>query len=190
MRNATLPLLLISALIAAPSCIFSPETTDPPEKPKVVWPDLTNRDDVAKTIVLCYENPQNNESETRYEGVLHSEYFFAYDPDDVEPGGDQIMTLSDDILSTKWLFANHVDLYLEINPADGGTWEQITELDGKPCENCWQGRRDYQVRFQQTDESISYQSTPGSAAVTIIVAPNESDPSKWVLRAIYDEYNN
>jgi hypothetical protein len=33
-------------------------------------------------------------------------------------------------------------------------------------------------------------STPGSAAVTIIVAPDESDSNKWVLRALFDEYNN
>jgi hypothetical protein len=176
-------------MIAAPSCIFSPEPTDPPPKPKVEWPDLTNRDDVAKTVVLCYENPQNGETKTRYEGLLHSQYFFDFDENDVNPGDPPIMTRAEDLLSTEWIFANHVDLVLTIDPAEGGSWEEISDINGEACANCWEGRRNYTIRFQQTDEGTIYQSSPGSAAVTIVVAPDESDPSKWVLRAIYDEYN-
>lgn len=190
MRNATLPLLLITALIAAPSCIFDPKPNDDPPPPvRVEWPDLTNRDDVAKTIVLCYENPQNSESMVRYEGLLHSQYFFAFDPDDVDPEIGPIMTKALDVVSTAWIFENQTLLYLSVDPEDGGSWEQYPEINGEPCENCWSGRRQYSIRAQFGDDGTIYQSTEGAAAVTIIVAPDEDNPSKWVLRAMYDEYN-
>jgi hypothetical protein len=185
-RSATLPLLIVSALIA-PSCIFSPEETPPPDKLRVEWPDLTDRDDVAKTIVLCYENPENSESMTRYEALLHSQYFFAFDERDVPPGEPPIMTRADDILSTEWIFDNANLLELALYPEEGGTWAPIAELGGEPCDDCWSGRREYIIRFQTDEEGTIYQSSPGSAAVTIIVAPDEGDPGKWVLRALYDE---
>lgn len=191
MRNATLPLLLIAALIAAPSCIFDPKPSDdPPVKKPVEWPDMTNRDHVIKTIVLCYENPTLNESMTRYEGLLHSQYFFAFDEADIDPELGPILPRALDIESTAWLFDNQTLLELTVAPEEGGTWEEYPEINGEPCTGCWAGERDYTIRAQIGDEDLIYQSSPGSARVIIVVAPDEGDSSKWVLRAIYDVYDN
>lgn len=188
-RNPILPLLLTAALLLAPSCIFSPKPSDDPPPPvRIDWPDMTGKDDVVKTVVLCHENPKVNESAVRYEGLLHSKYIFVLDDQDVEPGGETFLTRAYDIESTKWLFENETLLELAVTPETGGTWEEITELDGEPCENCWEGIRDYVIRAQIGDDETIYQASPGAASVTIIVAPNESDPTKWVIRAIYDNY--
>ena len=189
-RRVALPFLLSLSLVLAATGCFEDDPVKVKEKDPIDWPDLTDRDDVAKTIVLCYENPTDNEAMTRFEGLLHSQYFFAFDPEDVNPGDPVLLTRAEDIIVTQWLFENHTELYLSIYPADGEAWDQLAELYGEPCDDCWSGRREYMISYQQTDESIRLMSTPGSAAVTIIVAPDESDSNKWVLRALFDEYNN
>jgi hypothetical protein len=180
-------LLSLSFLLAAGCLMDDPVKVKQPGP--VEWPDMTDRDDVIATILLCYGNPENKEAMPRYERLLHSQYFFAFDAEDVLPPGESpILTRAQDIVSTQWLFENNVELRLSIDPAEGGTWSQIDELDGVPCANCWEGRREYQIRYQKTNDDHVLQSNPGAAAVTIIVAPDESDPGRWVLRALFDEY--
>ena len=53
MFKAALPLLLITVLLAPQSCIFDPKEgpDDRPDNP-IVWPDMTERDDVIKMVIL------------------------------------------------------------------------------------------------------------------------------------------
>ena len=189
MIKAALPLVLITALIASPSCIFDPkEEIDPPPIPVVEWPDMTNRDDVIKTILLAYEYPKEGESVSRYNGLLHSLFFFGLDPIDVGVGEPPILTRAEEIASTEWMFDVASELVLTI--PETGTWNPYTEIEGGTCENCWESTRGYTIRFQIGDEEMTHVSSAGKASVIIIVAPDEADSSKWVLRAMYDVMNN
>jgi hypothetical protein len=184
--KAALPLLLLTALLASPSCIFDPKEDPviPPVVP-VPWPAMTARDDVIKTIVLAYTYPKDGQSDSKYNALLHSQYFFKLHESDVEPGASQIMPRNDDITSTLWIFEHETLLELSLTP-EVGSWDSYPEIDGEPCDNCWETTRSYFIRAQFGDETTIFQSPPERAFVTIIVAPDESDATKWVLRAMFD----
>ena len=185
MIKAALPLVLITALIASPSCIFDPKQ-DPEVPPinEIQWPGMTNRDDVVTTILLAYANPKLGESVSRYNGVLHSLFFFGLDPADVGVGEPPILTRAIDIAATEWIFEVESTLVLTI--PETGTWDPYPEIEGGACENCWESTRGYTIRLQIGDEETTYESSAGKASVIIIVSPDENDASKWVLRAMYD----
>jgi hypothetical protein len=177
------------ALAMAPSCIFDPkEEVIPPPPIDVDWPDMTSRDDVVKTVVLAYKYPKYGESVSKYNAILHSEYFFKLAEGDVGVGESPIITRAQDIVVTEWIFDNQS--MLELTIPETGTWDVFEEMDGEPCVNCWESTREYRIRVQFGDDETTYQSPAGSAFVTIIVSPDESDPGKWVLRAMYDILTN
>ena len=186
--KSALPLLLITALIVSSSCIFDPKE-DPiiPVPDPIPWPDMTERDDVIKMVVLTYENPEDGESLSNYNALLHSQYFFGLAPGDVSPGDPPILTRAQDILSTEFLFDPEETTVLEltISPEEG-SWTEYPELEGEPCENCYETQRQYFIRVQFGDETTYFQSPPGRAYAVVIVAPDENDATKWVLRAMYD----
>jgi len=162
---------LLASLIILPSCFE--DTTEPvKEKPAIDWPDMTSRDDVVRTVVLAYTNPKAGESEAKYNALLHSQYFFKLHESDVAPGESAVMTRAEDIASTGWIFENETLLELTITP-EAGSWDAYPEIDGEPCENCWETTRSYIIRAQFGDETVIHQSPPERAFVTIIVAPDE-----------------
>ncbi len=186
--KTALPLLLITALLASPACIFDPKE-DPviPVDDPIVWPDMTSKDDVIKTVVLAYENRSDGKALKNYNGLLHGEYLFKLAPGDYEDHESPIMTRAQDIASTEFLFNTDETavLDLEITP-EVGSWDPYLEIEGEPCENCWRTERQYFVRAQFGDETKIYQSPIGRAFVIVIVSPDENDSTKWVLRAMYD----
>ncbi|MCK4549076.1 MAG: hypothetical protein KAU49_02865, partial [Candidatus Krumholzibacteria bacterium] len=157
----------------------------PPPVIEIPWPDMTDRDDVIRTVVLGYTYPKDAESSAQYEALLHSLYFFGLAPGDFEPGDPNILTKAQDVEVTNWLFTAQV-LELKITPEKAAWYAYTNDLDGKPCENCYSTQRDYFIQVQFDDESTIYQSPPGNASISIIVAPDENDSSKWVLRAMLD----
>lgn len=184
-RFATLFLSLV--LAAAAGC----SDDDPVEvkTTRLPWPDMIAKDDVITTLLLCYENPWTSESMTRYEAMLHSQYFFALDDQDVNPPDPGFLSRAEDIAATRAIFENQTLLELSLSPETGGTWETLPDLEGEPCENCWAGLRGYVIRAQFGGDETIYQSSPGAMSVTIVVAPDEIDPSKWAVRAMYDMSN-
>jgi hypothetical protein len=186
--KTALPLMLIMALLASPACIFDPKEDPviPPDK-EVPWLDMTNRDDVTKTMVLTYENRTDGGALSKYNGLLHNEYFFGLAPGDVGPGDPSIMTRAVDIESAEYLFDPNKTAVLELTiTPEEGSWYEYPEIEGQPCENCYGTERQYFIRAQFGDETTIYQSPPGRAFAVFIIAPDENDPTKWVLRAMYD----
>jgi len=182
-RKSVIAAALLAALAVLPSCLD--DTTKPvKEKPPVDWPDMTSRDDVVRTVVLAYANPRDGETAARYDALLHSQYFFKLHESDVAPGESAVMTRAEDIASTGWIFEN--ETLLELSIPLTGSWFEAEEIEGEPCEGCLQTTREYSIRAQFGQDGTIFQSPVGKAYVTIIVAPDESDAGKWVLRAIYD----
>ena len=188
MKKTTVIILLLAvAMMSVVSCGDDPAT--PVEEDPIVWPDMTSRDDVIKTVVLTYANRKIGEATSRYNALLHSQYFFGLAPEDVPPGNPPILTRAEDIAATEWLFSNETTvLELTITP-EVGSWYEYFELEGESCENCYGTERQYFIRAQFGNETTTFQSTPGRAFAVVIVAPDESDPTKWVLRAMYDNGN-
>jgi hypothetical protein len=160
-----------------------------PQKPEendngIDWPEMTNREDVIETVLLAYANPRIAESTSRYEDILHSEYFFMLAPRDVYPGNPPFLSRSEDIASTEWIFDHQI--LLELSIAETGSWDAYPEIGGEECTGCMATTRDYFIRAQFGGGETIYQSSPTRCHVTIIVSPDESDPSKWALRAMYD----
>ncbi len=184
--KAALPLLLITALLASPACIFDPKE-DPviPPPVEIDWPDMTSEDDVIKTILLCYKYPKDTDAVSKYNALLHSDYFFGFADGDVDPGESPIMTRAQDIGSTERIFDAQTMLELNIEP-EIGSWYDYTEIGGEPCEDCRATQPSYFIRAQFDDETKIFQSPVGKAEVMVIVSPDEADPTKWVLRAMYD----
>ncbi len=182
--KTALPLLLITVMLASPSCIFDPKEDPliPPVVP-VEWPDMTDRDDVIKTTVLCYENPRDG-ADAKYNALLHGLYRFTFHKDDIDPEIGPIFTRPLDIESTEWIFRENT--MLELTITETGSWYEYPEIGGEPCDNCWETTRQYFIRAQFGDETTIFQSPPERAFVMIIVAPDENDATKWVLRAMFD----
>jgi len=106
-------LLIIFALLATlaflPACLD--EAVKPiKEAPPTTWPEMITEDEVVQALVLCYENPGLADVMARYEGFLHSEYFFELAPDDVDVGESKFILRAEDIASTSWIFENQSGL--------------------------------------------------------------------------------
>ncbi len=196
MKKTTITLLLFAlALTFSVSCNDPAkpvvEDDDPIEDPiedPIGWPAMTEKDDVIKTVLLAYEYPKEGESTSRFNVLLHSNYFFALEPRDVEPGESPVLTRAADIAATEWIFEN--TSLLELIIGETGSWNTYPEIEGEPCVDCWESTREYRIRAQFGDETTTFQSPAGRVAVIIIVAPDETDSSKWVLRAMYDIMSN
>ncbi|MCK4549078.1 MAG: hypothetical protein KAU49_02875 [Candidatus Krumholzibacteria bacterium] len=182
-RKTLIILVLLAVLPVLPSCLD--ETVKPvKEAPPITWPDMSSEEDAIRTLVMCYGNPSLEGVMTIYEDLLHSEYIFRFAPEDVLPDDPPILTRAGDIVSTGWIFENQSELELDIFLA--GAWNDYHKIDGATCEGCRETMRGYFIRVQFGKENTVYQCIPDRAFVTIIVAPDESDASKWVIRAIYD----
>jgi hypothetical protein len=188
LKRTTITLLLLALALAFSVSCNDPASPAKEEDEGIDWPGMTSKDDVVRTLLLTYENPKEGESVSRFTALLHSNYFFALDLSDVGVGEPAILTRAVDIAATEWIFEN--TSLLELIIAETGTWNPYNEIEGEPCENCWESTREYRIRVQFGDEDRTYQSPAGRAAVIIIVAPDEADSSKWVLRAMYDFMNN
>ncbi len=185
-KNRLIILLAAITLIFAASCGDDP-TTPAKDDDSIDWPGMMSRDDVIKTIVLAYMNPRDGESQSKYHALLHSQYYFMLHVNDIGFGESPIMSRSEDILSTEWIFAEQTMLELLITPEEeADSWYPYPDIGGAACENCWVTERAYYIRVQFGKETTIHQSPPGRASVAIIVAPNEDDTSKWVIRAMFD----
>jgi hypothetical protein len=182
LRKTVLILLLVSvALMPVISCKEDPVT---PEKDDgLEWPSMTDREDVVETLLMAYANPRNAESLAKYNALLHSDYFFGLDARDFNPGESPILTRTQDITATQFIFDNQRLLELVLSD---GTWHEIAELEGETCTDCWTTQRVYFIRLQIENEGTIYQSAIERMAVNIVAAPDEGDPGKWVIRAVYD----
>lgn len=184
-RKTMIILAMLAVLPVFPSCFDEPVTPikEPPPV-EIPWPDMTSEGDVIKTIVLCYEYPKDSESLSKYSALLHSQYFFKLHEDDTMPSDSPLMMRSEDLASTEWLFRELTMLeFLIVEP---GPWYELSEIEEEPCDGCYETMRQYFIRVQFGRDGTIFQCRPGSAFVTIVIAPDESDSSKWVIRAIYD----
>ena len=144
---ATLVFFAAAALFSG--CLFGPDDKETPSTPPdVVYKPLTDKDNVIYNLVTSYNNANIDE----YTKLIHDDYIWFNQAEDVVMHGAEEFVLRDeDLARTANLFAarkgTHPDaalhlakLELELYP---GSWTQITEIEGIPCEDCWTTTREY-----------------------------------------------
>ena len=182
LKKIILILAAVAVLPALSSCLD--DAVKPiKEAPPVTWPEMTREDDPVKALLMCYDNPSLEGIMTTYEGLLHSEYFFGLAPEDIEDGGHSVFTRAGDISITASMFRRQtqLELFIELKAA----WYDLEEIEGAPAPAAG-SRHAPSDPGPVRNRTDVYVSSFEGAEVSIIVAPDESDPSKWVIRAIYD----
>jgi len=134
------------ALVVYSGCIFSPDEEPPPPKPDPTYKSLTEKENIIYNLVQSYKAHQINP----FEELLHPDYIW-YNQTGVTP---EYLDRTTDILQTGRLFAaaNNsstipADKWLEALDLkiEAGYWEQIQDVEGVACADCWKTTRVYSI---------------------------------------------
>ncbi len=181
-------LFVVLTAIGFVGCILSPTEEPPKPHPSTNYKDLTNKEDVVTNLVQSYKDHNID----RFTELLHPDYLWYNQDADVANGAKEFNTRDEDIAMTHNLFlaADHhnpnpdkqVDrLDLSITSAP---WTQITELEGNPCEDCWQSTREYYITVELTGGTTTL---IGNDLVNLTVVPITKDGTKhYYLRRADD----
>lgn len=133
-----------------------------------------------KAILECYSDCADPDAVSKYAGLLHPEYRFYLQPEDVQPGKRPFLDREEDIAVTGKIFANATILLLDISD---GEWYEICDYEGLPCEGCYTTTRNYFILAQFGVDTKIHR---GDDTVIIIAVPDPDFPDRFVIRAIYD----
>lgn len=145
-------LTIIAMFIGLAGCILNPKDDQvPPAKPKYVYLDLTRKDDPIKNLVTAYQE----HNIAPIEKLLHEQYLWYNQPYDVSHSGlDEYINKGTEVTYTENVFlaadkrsadpTKYIDR-LELTIEDG-SWQQVSEFLGNPCDDCWQTTREYFIR--------------------------------------------
>jgi len=139
-------LIIVMGAVACEEEALEPE----PETEPGSYTDLTQPDHVVQNMLQCYKD-RNVE---RYLELLYDpDYLFCYQEKDVEPGGEECLTLLFDYDVTRRIFLaakgtpegsdpalDGLDLFL----ADG-SWAPVDSIGGEPCNGCMFTKRLYTI---------------------------------------------
>ncbi|RJR29747.1 MAG: hypothetical protein C4574_03120 [Candidatus Latescibacterota bacterium] len=131
-------------------CILGTDEDDKPKEPTPDYRPLTDKDNVIHNLIESYKWCDIEE----YEKLLHPDYVWRNQERDVVMGGlPEYFTRDEDLASTGNLFkaksGTHPDPLVIVNALNlviqAGAWQGITEIDGSPCEDCWETTRLYEI---------------------------------------------
>lgn len=136
------------ALIASSGCILSPDEEAPTPQPKPTYKPLTEKENLIYNLVMCYQE----HNITRYEELLHPDFIWYNQVGSANEYNER----TDDVKMTQGLFqaaegthpnpALKVDkLTLWIDQTPTNQWYTISDINGVPCEDCWETTRAYQI---------------------------------------------
>lgn len=164
-----LPLL---SLLAFPGCILSPEQDPNPPNPKENFKPLTDKENVIYNLVQSYKFKDI----AKYDELLHPDYIWRNQETDIQAGKvpSEFYTRDQDIQGTNGLFkaflGTHPDPSVVVDAIDfliqPAAWQQITEVDGNPCEDCWETSRIYEITVTTPTKTLY-----GNDLVKFIVVP-------------------
>jgi hypothetical protein len=166
-------LFMVLALIGYSGCILTPKE-EPPIKPETIWKDLTHKEDVIDNLLLCYQAHDIS----HYEELLHAQYLWYNQSTDVQNGYEEYYQRDEEIKRTGGLFLaadrrypdpmKYVDrLELTIT---SGSWQQIAEFNGNPCDDCWETTREYTITVEMNSGTTTLQGND-NVKFTIVGVP-------------------
>lgn len=166
----------LAAALAAASllsgCIFGPEDKGetPPRVPE--YRSLTDKENVVHNLLESYEWCNIE----RYEELLHADYVWHNRADDVIEGKvpTAFYTRDQDIASTGNLFkarlGTHPDSMVVVKRLKlkilSAPWQDVAELGGVPCGDCWETTRPYEIMVETPAMTIV-----ATGLVRLVVVP-------------------
>jgi hypothetical protein len=172
-------LLPLLSLLAVSGCILSPEKDPDPPDPTDNFKPLTTKENVLYNLVQSYKFADIE----KYQELLHLDYIWRNQDSDIAAGKvpSEFFTRDQDIQGTHGLFkaflGTHPDPSVEVDGIEltiqPGAWQEITEVDGSPCEDCWETSRIYEITVR-TPTKTWY----GNDLVKFIVVPVDQNGQK------------
>jgi hypothetical protein len=163
----------LAILLALSGCIFGPDDKDAtPKEPTPDFRALTDKENVIHNLVESYRWADIE----HYAELLHADYIWYNQDKDVQGGLPPFYTRAEDIGMTSNMFmakgGTHPDptkkierMKLEI--ADG-EWQQLPEIGGEPCSDCWETTRPYMLEIVMDEGNMTLIAT---ALVKFAVVP-------------------
>ncbi len=136
-------LFVAAGLFLFSGCIFGTDDESEPKEPVPDYRPLTDKENVIHNLVESYKWADIEE----YTELLHPDYVWFNQPEDVILRGlPEFYTREQDSAMTGGLFSaklgTHEDPLAEIESLtltiSSGGWLDVTELNGDPCEDCWE----------------------------------------------------
>jgi len=184
-------LALAVVALALSGCLFSPDE-DMDRKPVVSYKPLTDKENVIYNLVRSYKQANIDE----YVKILHDDFvWFNQARDIVSLGLPEYNTRAEDSAMTARMFqaklGTHPDpnrrireLELELH---GTVWQSVTELEGVPCEDCWETTREYYLTIRMYNGNIL---TGNNLVKLTVVSVMEDDQKLYKLRRADDIEKN
>jgi len=167
-------------------CILDPKPDkNPPDVgPQKDFKPLTEKENIVYNLVLSYEKTDI----THYKELLHDKYVWHnQERFVVEEGGEDIYTKDKDINMVNNMFQaamgnpppgtkpiDKISLTIPVYDDPDKYWSAYTdEIDGEPCDDCWQTTREYIL-----DVIIGETTLHANDNITLIIAPVYVDGEK------------
>jgi hypothetical protein len=125
------------------------------------YKSLAERENLIYNLMLCYRE----HNLPRYEELLHPDFIWYNQHQDVSGGLPEFYTKSEDSLITRNMFLAAENIYsdpklwidkLELQIAQPGTWTPVAEINGTPRTDCWETTRDYYLVLVMTGGDVTY----------------------------------
>jgi hypothetical protein len=184
-----LGVVLAVALFVIVGC--SEETEGPKrEQEAEPWPMLTGPEGVIETLLRSYAERDSE----KYCGLLHEDYRFYLQDQEVQPGGSPFFTRGEDCESTRRMF-----LAAQGTPEGGdpplerldlaiteGSWQTVDLVGPDPCVGCLVTERLYRITISMIGPG-GITTYTGNDIVMFYVAPvREGDETVYKLIRVYD----
>lgn len=178
----------LAAAFLLAGCIFGPDDGDKPKEPTPDFRPLTDKENVVHNLLESYEWADIE----KYVDLMHADYVWRNRDDDIIEGKvpSEFYTREQDSASTHNLFkarlGTHPDpmvvaktLRLAIHPA---AWQEVAELFGDPCEDCWETARLYEIIVEMETKTLY-----ATGTVKFVVVPvAEGGATHYKLRRADD----
>ena len=172
----------VFALIGYSGCILSPDEEAPQPQPKPTYKSLTEKENIIFNLMQCYKE----HNLTRYEELLDPGFVWHNQDDtfndrakDVEQTG-KMFSAADGKYPDPLLWLDK----LEVSISQPGTWYKMTDLDGVPCDDCWDTTRDYYITAVISGGSTTYIGNDRIRFIAIGVM--KGNQKVYLLRHMYD----
>jgi hypothetical protein len=150
--------LAVFALVGYSGCILSPDEEVPQKPPVATYKSLTDKENIIYNLMQCYKEHNKD----RFIELLHEDYVWYN-----QVGSSvEYLTRTQDIDQTNKMFdaaeGNYPnpDLWidkLELSIVQQGMyWTPISDIEGVPCNDCWETTRDYYITAVVNGGNLTY----------------------------------
>lgn len=172
-------LLPLLSILAASGCILSPDDGGDNPPPVVTYKPLTDKENLIFNLMQTYKDCNINE----YMKLLHADYIWYNQAEDVQNGKDPFYTRAVDIQYQQNMFAAKTGTYPDPNKLidalsltiENGSWQELTDIGGVACTDCWMTTRTYVLELRIPSQDLTYR---GNDLITFYVVAVQANNRK------------